>query len=117
MQFSTRDAYMVCVPQQTYNTYFWATLRDHHIMAAFLKYNFDKHPSISSTIMQFMVRTSPIIPMSQLKGEVTRLQTQIAKVPSLPSKVQTLQKDMSMIKKDLVQAQAEIKHLRDKVGI
>lgn len=47
--YLVKDATIMC------NTYTWATLRVHQVMADFMQYKFDDHAAIASIITRFMV--------------------------------------------------------------
>lgn len=111
-----RDAYVASDPRLTCDTYMWATLCCHEVMAGFVKYKFDDHPAMASTITRFTIRTSPITPMSKIKGEVSKLSAQVGTVTPLVAQVKSLQTDLAKAKQDLGNAKDEIKRLKAKVA-
>ena len=78
-------------PDIKFDTYSWATLCAHEMMAQFVKYKFDDHPAMSVDITQFTVCSYQPNPTSKLKVD-------LGKNKSLPGQFESLSDDLNKFK-------------------
>ena len=109
-----RDAYIANEPTATCDTYLWATLQAHQVMAEFTKYKFDDHPAMASTITRFTVKTSPITPMGKLRSDVDKLKSTVSPLESLPSKITRMEAEITKLKSQLNSARDDVKKLKER---
>ena len=87
----SRDSYVGSDPGIMFDTYLWATLCVHAIMAKLVNYTFYDRPDMSVVITQFTLCNYPSNPMGNLELDLEKLN-------SFPDQVKYLSDDLTQVK-------------------
>ena len=90
-----------------FDTYSWATIFSHTMMAQCLEYKFDDHLAMSVTIMNFTVFNFPSKPMSKLKVNVEKFK-------SLPAHVKFMSNNLTKVKHNHNYTYNMVRKLKDR---